>query len=224
MLAHLKPQDSICVMVFSSHTELLQDFTTNQALAAAAIQRASNMESRDGTFIHEDMYEAVQQIDKSPATNNRRVLVWLTDGTANMENSMSKKIIGKQAPEHLHAKAEATHDLLESGAVVSALIDRSALTDALIAASDANPFAFITGGRTGDINKYAEITGGPVLKTTKKEVAARLAELIDELRARYTIGFKPAGDKPPNTFCRLQVKLNPTRPQLTIRARTGYYR
>jgi len=54
MLGHLKPQDEVSIMVFSSHTELLQGFTTDRALASAAIARASEMKSTEGTFIHED--------------------------------------------------------------------------------------------------------------------------------------------------------------------------
>ena len=65
ILGHLKPQDQVAIMVFSSHTELLQDFTTDRRLAAVAVSKASKMSSGDGTFIHEDMYEAVEQALKS---------------------------------------------------------------------------------------------------------------------------------------------------------------
>jgi VWFA-related protein len=33
ILGHLKPEDEVAIMVFSSHTELLQNFTTDRALA-----------------------------------------------------------------------------------------------------------------------------------------------------------------------------------------------
>ncbi len=67
--------------------------------------------------------------------------------------------------------------------------------------------------------------------TSKKEVAARLAELVDQIRLRYTIGYKPSTSKPEGTFCKLQLQLSPdalkTRPvlrKLTVRTRQGYYR
>ncbi len=233
ILGHLKPQDHVAIMVFSSHTGLLQDFTTNRALAAAAIEKASNMKSSDGTFIHEDMYEAVKEALHAKQADSRRVLVWLTDGTANVENSFSQEIIGTEAPARLHTKEEATSKLMKSDVVVAALIERSAATDAVIAAADVTPFGFIAGARLGDINHYADITGGPVLKTSKKEVATRLAELIDELRARYTLGYVPLGTKPPGTFCKTEVKLLPAaykeHPELrksdvVVRTRRGYYR
>ena len=232
MLAHLKPQDEVSIMVFSSHTELLQDFTTDRGLASAAIERAADMKTNDGTFIHEDMYEAIGQALKSTVPQSRRVLVWLTDGTANFENARTQKTIGKEAPPYLHSKAEATARLLQSGVSVAALIDRSAGTDALLAAVDVSPFSFFAGGRTGDINRYADLTGGPVLKTSKKEVAARLAALIDQLRARYTLGYKPGLVKPAGSFCKVQVKLtsgsqkhnHSGKGDPLVRSISGYYR
>jgi VWFA-related protein len=182
ILGHLKPEDEVAVMVFSSHTELLQKFTTDRALASDAIAKASAMESKDGTFIHESMFEAVNQATQATVPDSRRVMIWLTDGTANFENSMTMKTIGKGAPARLHTREEATAALLHSGVVVSALIDRTAATDITLVAMNANPLAMMFGGRTGDIRKYAELTGGPVLDTSKKEIADRLAQLVDHLK------------------------------------------
>jgi VWFA-related protein len=233
LLGHLKPQDEVSIMVFSSHTELLQDFTTDRALAAAAIAKASHMKSREGTFINEDVYEATEQALKSTLPESRRVLVWLTDGTANMENSFTQRTIGKSAPARLHTKQEATTHLLRTGVVVAALIDRSAETDALVAATDINPLSFFAASRIGDVDKYAEVTGGPVLKSGKKEVAARLATLIDQLRGRYTIGYEPSTPKPPGSFCKLQVALTSAaykehagsrKSDIFVRSKRGYYR
>jgi VWFA-related protein len=231
VLGHLKPQDEVAVMVFSSHAELLQGFTTDRSLAADAIGKASNMKTGEGTFIHESMYEAVEQAMKSTAPGSRKVLVWLTDGTANFENSHTRKTMGREAPAYLHTKEEATTSLLRSGVVVSALIDRTAETDAVMVAADVNPFAMFFGARMGDIRKYADLTGGPVLNTSKKEVAGRLAELIDQLRGRYTVGYKPTNVKADGTFCKLELRLRPDtyaelsdRQDVVVRTRTGYFR
>ena len=233
VLGHLKPQDEVSIMVFSSHTELVQDFTKDRSLAVAAIEKAAGMESKDGTFIHEDMYEAIDQAMKSTNFESRRVLVWLTDGTSNLENAVTKATMGKKAPARLHTKLEATDKLLHSPVVVAGLIDRSPLTDAIVASTDIGPFAFISGARVGDIANYAAITGGPVLKTSKKEVAARLGDLIDELRSRYTLGYKPSGTKPAGVFVNLKVVLKPEAlrehadlrsSDVDVRSKRGYYR
>ncbi len=226
ILSHLKPQDEVSIMVFSSHTELLQGFTRDRGLASAAIEKASEMKQMQGTFIHEDMYEAIDQATKSTVPDSRRVLVWLTDGTANFENSLTQKIIGQQAPAHLHSKEEATTKLLHSGVVVAALIDRSAKTDAFIAMADVSPLSLFTGGRIGDINKYADMTGGPVLKSSGREVGARLAELIDQLRGRYTLGYRPSSSEPAGSYCKVSVTLTSAaqKRDSVVRTERGYYR
>jgi VWFA-related protein len=229
VLDHLKPEDEVAVMVFSSHTELLQGFTHNRTQAAEAIARASGMETADGTFIHECMYEAVEQAMHARTSESRRVLVWLTDGTANTENSFTQKTIGKHAPAYLHGREEATSALLRSGVVVSALIDKTAATDVSIITGNLTPFG--NGARTGDVRNYAEMTGGPVLETSRKEVADHLAALIDQIRLRYTLGYKPSTFQPEGTFCKLKLELDPaavkTHPELRgakVRTRQGYYR
>ncbi len=232
VLSHLKPQDEASIMVFSSHTTLLQDFTTDRGLASAAVERASGMKTGQGTFIHEDMYEAVDQALKSTVPESRRVMVWLTDGTANFENGLTKKTIGTEAPAQLHSKVEATAKLMQSGVSVAALIDRSPGTDAFIAVTDVTPLSLFGGARIGDIKKYADMTGGPVLKSSKKEVATRLAELIDQLRARYTLGYKPATVLPQGSFCKLKVRMASTylerthtrKQDIVVDARGGYLR
>jgi hypothetical protein len=80
----------------------------------------------------------------------------------------------------------------------------------------------------GDANKYAELTGGEAIHLGGKRVDERLAELIDDLRSRYTIGYRPAEPKPPGTFCKVRVSLAPDgglRPkEWKVLARAGYYR
>ena len=219
-------------MVFSSHTDLLQDFTTSRAPVAAAIAKAAAMESKDGTFIHEDMYEAVQEALNSKAAGSRRVLVWFTDGTSNFENSWTQKTIGRESSGRLHSRQEATDSLLKSQVVTAALIQKSAATDALVLAVDANPLAMIFGARTGDIRRYADLTGGPVVDTSKNEVADRLGSLLDEIRGRYTLGYKPSSFKPAGAFCRIQLeiaadalrRLGVRKSEIVVRTRVGYYR
>jgi len=226
VLDHLKPEDEVAILVFSSHTEILQPFTTDRTRAAAAIANAAGMKTTDGTFIHESMYEAVEEAMRSTTPGSRRVMVWLTDGSANSQNATTQKMFGKGAPAVLHDQREATQALLHSGVVVSAMIETTAATDM----ARVNPFMLIVGAHMGDIRRYAALTGGPVLDTSKDVVAARLATLLDQLRMRYTLGYKPSTTRPPGSFCKLDVRLSPhatiegDRKKLRILARQGYYR
>ena len=74
---------------------------------------------------------------------------------------------------------------------MSALITRSAMSDFLVYSS------FVFGTHVGEINSYADMTGGPVLKSGKSDTAAKLSELIDELRGRYTLGYRPSVARSP---------------------------
>jgi VWFA-related protein len=226
VLGHLKPEDEVAVMTFSSRADLMQDFTTDRKLAAEAVRTASWMADVEGTFLDEDMFEAVEQVVKSKAAN-RRVLVWLTDGTANEQNAFTRGTIGQHAPTHLHSQPEAMTRLLQSGAVVSVLIDRTAETYRAITAPGGG------GTRLGDIDEYARATGGPVLSTGAKEVPENLALLIDLVRARYTLGYKPSAVESHGKFFKLSLRVSPeflsghpeVRKQgLVVMTRSGYYR
>lgn len=65
VLNHRKPEDQVGIMGFSSRTILLQDFTNVRSLAAVAVAKASEIKDQDGTFIHEDRYEAIERTFKS---------------------------------------------------------------------------------------------------------------------------------------------------------------
>jgi len=233
ILDHLKPQDEVSVMVFSSHTELLQGFTTRRISTEAAIERAAQMRTTEGTFIDEDVYESIDQALKSTAPQGRRVHVWLTDGTANDENAFTQATIGKESPAHLHSKSESTEKLLHSGVAVAAMVEHSAPTDSLLSAARRNPGQVSGGARVGDIANYANLTGGPIVYSAGKSATAQLALLLDQLRSRYTLGYKPAASVPEGKFCKLRVTLTPQayrdhpewkKSEIEVLAETGYYR
>lgn len=232
VLARLKPQDEVAVMTLSSHLDLLQGFTTDHALAATAIEKASQMKSPEATFIFEDVWEAAGEAEKATISGSRRVLAFFTDGTANEQSPFARNLYGRHAPARLHTKDDATERLLRSGAVVAALIETTPLTDMLVS-QDVNPLAWAMGGgtRVGDVRRYADQTGGPFLDTNKAEAPDRMAKLFDELRDRYTLGYKPSTAHRAGTFCRIRVNLTrearlrlPRRTKPALRVRIGYYR
>jgi hypothetical protein len=57
------------------------------------------------------------------------------------------------------------------------------------------------------IDEYAKATRGPVLNTGARDAPEHLARLLDEIRARYTLGYKPAQVEPPGKFCKLSPQL-----------------
>jgi VWFA-related protein len=226
VLSHLREGDEVAVMTFSTHVTLLQTFTAEQSRVVQGFADASDVYDKDqATFIFEDVYAATEEAMRSTVPNSRRVEVWLTDGTANLESEDMRRHHGHGAPAVLHTKKEATDLLLGSNAVVSALIEQSDLTkrEKLLGLD----------GRSGDLEELANLTGGPVVSSSEADVVDRFAGLLDSLRQRYTLGYKPLESKPAGTVCRLSLALSPgfifrhpdIRPKdVVIRTRQSYGR
>lgn len=226
VLSHLRVGDEVAVMTVSTHAGLVQKFTTDQSKVVQGIADASDVYDKDqATFIFEDVYGATEEAMRSTVPNSRRVEVWLTDGTANAETEAMRREHGHGAPAVLHTKRQATDLLLQSNAVVTALIERSDATR--------HEMLLNTENRTGDILELANLTGGPVVESSDYEVVDRFAAVLDMLRQRYTLAYKPLQGKPKGTLCRLTLTLSPAfilhhpdmRPKdVAIRTRTSYVR
>jgi VWFA-related protein len=227
-LEHLKPEDEIAVMLYAARADLTQDFTTDHALVARAIESASTM--RPGhcglkpelcsqeAFFNEGVFQAASRALKAGNPSNRRVIIWLTDNVPNIPD-------GK-----VHSEAAAMDLLRGSGVVICSLLERSAMSFEFGAAYARNPMfePFRMMHPPGDVGKYASETGGVVVGAHRDEISAKLADLIDRIRGRYTIGYRPSAQKPDGTLCKIEVKLSreaiAREGAVEIRARRGYKR
>lgn len=223
-LEHLKPEDEVAVMVYAGSAELLQDFTTDRAKAVAAIEHASKMKAREmkggeAALFNEAVYQASTQLEKAQNPKSRRTIIWLTDNVPNIPDD--KKV---------HSEKQALREAFENGTVITALLERSAMSDVFLFSFEKNPlFAGARGNNPpGNVHKYAEATGGEVMTSSKKDVSTKLAQLIDEIRSRYTLGYYPSSKQPKDTFCAIKVELAPEtmkrEGRLLVRTKQGYYR
>jgi VWFA-related protein len=214
-LNHLKARDEVAVMTYAARTFLVDSFTTDRSRTEGAIQRAPKSPAGGGAFFNEAVYQAAAQLRQSATPTNRRVIVWFTD---NLPNIGDKKV---------HTEAEAVRILHEEGITVAPLLLKSWMSR-LIAPGIEMQAASHKNDPAGDANKYAELSGGIAIKTDANNAEARLADMIDHLRARYTIGYRPSDPKPAGAFCRLRATLTPAgsaRPaEWTVLAPSGYYR
>src|SRR5579863_288716 len=229
-LAHLKPEDEVAVMTYAASAQLVGDFTTDRQKTKAAIVQAAGRGSLEAAFFNEATYQAAFQLGKSSNPASRRVVIWLTDNLADAPTEWMRAHLGKSVPKgELHTEAQAIRMLHESGVMVSPLLLKGpawimdyTLTKTFEGLAEiSNP--------PGDVHKYAEVTGGRVFDLRGKQaVDQRLAELIDQIRSRYTIGYRPAQPKTAGTYCKLRVSLAPGVPlrpkEWSVLARAGYYR
>jgi len=217
-LDHLKAEDEVAVIVYAKRAQIIQDFTTDREKIVAAIQRAGDMKSDDPAYFNEAVYSASELLGKSRNTESRRTIIWLTDNVPNVPGSSE------------HTEKEAFESVFTTGTVVSALVERSGESEFFTAAYTRNPVFAPLRMRNppGDVNHYAERTGGDIMKSGKDEVGAKLAQLIDQIRTRYTLGYYPSVKQPQHKFCELRVGIKPVAGkrdrQLVVRTKRGYYR
>jgi VWFA-related protein len=217
-LQHLKPEDEVAVMVYAASAQLLQDFTTDRRQAVAAIEKASTMESSEAAFFNEAIFQASEQLGKAKNPRSRRTIIWLTDNVPNIPSDRE------------HSEKDAFRAAFETGTVISALLERSAFSDFAMVTFSKNPMfaAMRKHNPPGDVSQYAERTGGDVMKSSKDEVGAKLAQLIDEIRSRYTLGYYPSVKQPKGKFCEIKLRIRAETQKregrLLVRTKQGYYR
>jgi VWFA-related protein len=227
-LRHLKPEDQVAVMVYAASTQLVQDFTTDREVAAAAIEKASKMASPEAAFFNEGMFQAAGQSAKSSKASSRRVVLWMTDNVPNVPSEDIRWRYGRSiASDKLHTKVQAMTELLKNGTVVYTLLRMS---DISVQESFRDPRRTVDGmlHPPGDVYQYSEQTGGHVIEASQKNMDVKLADWIDELRTRYTLGYHPPEGKTKSKFRKIEVKLSPEikerEGKMFIEAKRGYYR
>jgi VWFA-related protein len=228
-LQHLKPEDEVAVMTYSASAQVLQEATTDRALAVAAIEKTSRMESEEAAFFNEGIFQATDVVAKSKNPYSRRVIIWLTDNVPNIPSEDAvplryRKSLKGGMP---HTQAEAIQHLLHSNTVVCSLLKQSDLSISGEPGLMSKPAERML-HPPGEVYKYASTTGGQVIEFKKKELQEKLALLIDDLRMRYTLGYRPSAQKPKGKYCAIKVKLAPetkkTIGNVIVEARQGYYR
>jgi len=225
-LQHLKPEDEVAVMTYAASAELIQDFTRDRGLTAAAIEKASKMKSPEAAFFNEGIYQAAFRLAKTP---NRRVIIWMTDDVPNIPDAETKARYGRSMKDAtLHTKQETLTELFQSGTVVCSLLRQSDMSISEASNRSATKVMGQMLHPPGEVYEYAKATGGQVVESSGKKMKEKLAGLIDDLRMRYSLGYKPSEQKPKGKFCAIKVKLAPetvkSAGKVAVEAKQGYYR
>lgn len=228
-LQHLKPEDEVTVMVYAASAQVLQEATTDRALAVAAIDKASRMESEEAAFFNEGIYQAAEQLTTGKNPASRRVIIWLTDDVPNVPSDSAVPLRYRRSMplEKLHSQRDALKQLLETSTVVCSLVKKSEMSEqgeANLMAKPAERMLY----PPGEVSKYAAATGGQAIEFKKKELKEKLELMIDDLRMRYSLGYHSQGQKPKGKYCVIKVKLTPEAKKavgdVVVEAKQGYYR
>jgi len=76
------------------------------------------------------------------------------------------------------------------------------------------------------VNDFVERTGGEIVGADKKEVDTRLGVIIDHLRARYQLGFRPVNVTDDGKFRPVEIKIlaaKSRKEKPVVLTRRGYY-
>ncbi len=215
-LGHLKPEDEVAVMVYAAQAQVVDGFSTDRDRTVEAIAKASAMTSKQAAFFNEAVYQAAAQLHSATPTH-RRAIIWLTDNWPNVAFTRA-----------VHTEQEAIRKLNEEGVAVAPILMKDWKFLPVVAADQIVEGPARRVRPPGDAKKYAELTGGQALSLGGKKAEERLAEMIDQLRSRYTVGYRPSVEKPSGTYCTLRVELAPNgalrADEWAVLARRGYYR
>ena len=202
-LQRLRQQDQVAVMAFANTSRLAQNFTNDRKLAAQKIEEAtaSDVLGR-GTFLGPALDSAAIHMQKTPAQTGRRVIIVVTDNIAITPGRQTKDIL---------------EELFDSGTVVYGLIVRAAI---------GKVFNVMFLGQIKGVNEFVEQTGGEIVGADKTEVDEKLGAVIDRLRARYAIGFRPTDTTDDGKFRKVEIKVvaaKKGKEHLIVLTKRGYY-
>ena len=203
-LKRLKPEDQVAVMAFATAYDLVQGFTTDRGLVSKQIESATATDRLgSGTFLDAALEDAAIRMQKAPAQTSRRVIIIITDNIAITSGPKGKEIL---------------EELFDGGTVVYGLIVQAAL---------GKVFKVLSFGQLSKaVNRFVEETGGEILGAGKNEVDAKLGIVIDRLRARYALGFRPTNTMADEKLRPVEIKISGAKQRkekLVVLTKRGYY-
>jgi VWFA-related protein len=202
-LQRLKPDDQVAVMAFANTSRLAQDFTKDRGLAARKIEAATATDALgSGTFLGPALESAAIHMQEAPTQTSRRVIIVITDNIAFAGGKEQKEIL---------------EELFDSGTVVYGLIVKAAI---------GKVFNVMFLGQIKGVNEFVEQTGGEMMGADKKEVDTKLGAVIDRLRARYAIGFRPTNTAADEKFRPIEIKVSAagkSKDKPVVLTKRGYY-
>jgi VWFA-related protein len=184
--------DKALVISFDSGVELLQDFTDDPDKLTQAIMK---IRAGGGTSLYDALYLAITE--KLSREEGRRVLILISDGDDNSSRvSMTE-----------------TLELAQKYNV--AVYTISTNTSAYFGSSQQ-----ARGDNT--LKKFAEETGGrPFFPFKLQDLAVSFQDISEELRAQYTIAYRPSNQRLDGAFRRIRIDVADR--NLKAKHRTGYY-
>jgi Ca-activated chloride channel family protein len=219
----LKPEDRATIFVID-RTSILRQVSSPADVAARGLLTLQPAGDKGPTAFFDTMVEAAKYLGEKTPPRHRRVVVAITDGVDNFSERI-KKAIGETSKEQ-EAIAPETRRKIYDRALRE--VQRE------VQRADAVFYSINPSGNTMHLNvmtrrgqdgmqQLADATGGAAFVpqgTANLDVVFQ--RIASELRAQYLLQYYSGDESPKGKFLHIKVTL-PTRPELRIRAREGYY-
>lgn len=214
-IARLKPTDEVALMTYFDEVELVQEFTRDRDLMSRSLDRVPPHHEHGRHCLNKAFADAADYVQKAGNPIGRRVIVVITGVTRDFDCLSGPS--GKTAAQAIY----------ESGAVVSAIVPKTAAQQAENGMMTwATRIGRIGGAPYMDIQTLANETGGEILKDKPEKLNTTFTNLIDHLRTRYHLGFTSTNKNRDGNTRRLKIDVGETaqksRGKLVVKARRSY--
>jgi Ca-activated chloride channel family protein len=225
----MKPADKAAVFTIAAQPTLVQPLSS-AATAAAKIIAIPAATSPVPTAFYDTVSAAAKYLSENSESRHRRVIVVISDGDDNFSERVRELSVAE-------ARATMKGEVSPASSLVS-LQDRHrrAVADVqqAVLKADVTFYSLNPGGPSVQLNQIAmraqtgmrtvaDATGGTAfVPDGEKDLEAVFRQVAAELRGQYLLIYYANAEAPANQFRRIAVSV-PTRPQVKVRARQGYY-
>lgn len=198
----LGPEDRALVVAFGDEVRIVTDLATERAAHETAVK---GFAVSGGTALYDAVFDGAKAL-AGGRPEARRVMVVLSDGRDEASSGLE--------PGSFHTLDEAIRQAhLRDVALFTLGIGSGLRRD-----------TDFTGRMTTEevLTRLASSTGGRYLRVERsRNLADAYRDILEELRERYDLAFKPATPRTGETWRRLEVRTS--REGVTVRAREGYF-
>lgn len=217
----LKSNDRATIYAIDQKPRLEQTRTTADGAASTLM---SIKPSKGPTAFYDTVVDAAQYLAHSTPAQHRRVIVVISDGEDNYSEKVQAAIgATREAQDAVTPAAKRRiYDRVLLG--VQREVQRAEIAFYSINPSGEALHLNTPGVRAqAGMQQLADATGGSAfVPDTLEDLDKVFRQISSELRAQYLLQYYSNGETPDGKFLAIKVSL-PTRPQLRVRARQGYY-
>lgn len=225
----MKPADKAAVFGISGEPTLIQPLSSTD-VAAAKILTIPPATSPVPTAFYDAVAAAAKYLMENSPGRHRRVIIVLSDGDDNFSNRIRDLSVA-EARANLRGEPSASASLAGLQQKHRVAVQD---TQREVQKADAIFYAVNPGGPSVRMNvistrahtgmqAVADATGGTAfLPDSDKDLEKVFRQVAAELRGQYLLQYYGNSEATPGQFRRIQVA-TPTRPDVRVRARQGYY-